>query len=130
VAWEEGCTIVRQVVEGLRSGLAVRDANMIQSLLSRSQLLAIARVFAEQAVRTIGDLMSEANPLARAVAVAAIGTRRSDPGPELALALVDPSPLVCARAYRTTGQLGRQDLMAQLRPGLTCPSDGACCSSI
>ena len=31
----------------------------------------------------------------------------------------DPSPLVRARAYRTTGQLGRQDLMAHLRPGLT-----------
>jgi uncharacterized protein (TIGR02270 family) len=35
--------------------------------------------------------------------------------------LADQSLLVRARAYRTTGQLGRADLMAQLRPGLTDP---------
>ncbi len=33
--------------------------------------------------------------------------------------LTDHSPR--ARAYRTTGQLGRHDLMARLRPGLTDP---------
>jgi uncharacterized protein (TIGR02270 family) len=56
---------------------------------------------------------------AKAVAIAAIGARRSDPGSALTAALADPSPLIRARAYRTTGQLGRHDLMAQLRPGLT-----------
>jgi uncharacterized protein (TIGR02270 family) len=37
----------------------------------------------------------------------------------LETALANARPLVRARAYRTAGQLGRADLMAQLRPGLT-----------
>jgi uncharacterized protein (TIGR02270 family) len=57
--------------------------------------------------------------LLRALAVTAIGARRTDPGPSLAPSLTDPSPLVRARAYRTTGQVGRADLMAQHAPGLT-----------
>jgi uncharacterized protein (TIGR02270 family) len=66
------------------------------------------------------DLLRRASPpLARSIGIAALGARRSDPGASLTAALADPSPLVRARAYRTTGQLGRADLMAQLRPGLT-----------
>jgi uncharacterized protein (TIGR02270 family) len=57
----------------------------------------------------------------RAIAIAALGARRSDPGPALAAVVMDQSPSARARAYRTTGQLGRADLMAQLAPGLTDP---------
>jgi hypothetical protein len=70
--WEDtACTILRQVVEGLRSGLAVRDPNVIQSLLSRGRLLALARVFVEQAART-PRMRSGADPeLGRMVAALA-----------------------------------------------------------
>jgi uncharacterized protein (TIGR02270 family) len=61
----------------------------------------------------------EAHP--RAVAISAVGARRIDAGDLFPEALADQSPLVRSRAYRTTGQLGRADLMAQLRPGLADP---------
>ena len=82
-----------------------------------------ALIWSEQSVgrQTIDTLHLCALPIGRAIAIAALGARRSDPGPSLARALSDPSPLVRARAYRTTGQLGRADLLPQLRPGLTDP---------
>jgi uncharacterized protein (TIGR02270 family) len=60
-----------------------------------------------------------AEPSWRAIAIAALGARRNNPGPTLASVLDDPCGLVRARAYRTAGQLGRADLMAQLHLGLT-----------
>ena len=75
----------------------------------------------DSATRSIVRLRSAPELLQRAVANGALGARRVDPSPGIASALVDPSPLVRARAYRTAGQLGRSDLTAQLRPGLTDP---------
>jgi uncharacterized protein (TIGR02270 family) len=69
--------------------------------------------------RTIDRLNRVSPPLGRAIGIAALGARRSDSGASTSAALADPSPLVRSRAYRTAGQLGRADLMAQLRPGLT-----------
>jgi uncharacterized protein (TIGR02270 family) len=61
------------------------------------------------------------SPAHRAIAAAVCGARRGAQLVGWAGALSDPSPLVRARAYRTTGQLGRADLLPQLRPGLTDP---------
>ncbi|HUB15126.1 MAG TPA: TIGR02270 family protein [Acetobacteraceae bacterium] len=58
----------------------------------------------------------------QALAIAAIGARRSDPHNDLDSGkLSADSWLMRARACRTAGQLGRHDLMAQLRAGLTDP---------
>jgi uncharacterized protein (TIGR02270 family) len=56
-------------------------------------------------------------PQLRAIAIAAMGARRADPGALLEAALADPSPLLRARAYRTTGELGRTDLTAPISSG-------------
>jgi uncharacterized protein (TIGR02270 family) len=69
---------------------------------------------------TIHELGRAANAGLEALATAAIGARRSDAHDRLDLGrLAAKAGLVRARAYRTTGQLGRADLMAQLGPGLT-----------
>jgi len=81
-------------------------------------IAALALADRDPATRTIRDLLLESNPLARSIAVGAIGARRSDPGPVLTALADDPSPVVRARAYRTAGQLGRADLMVLLAPGL------------
>jgi uncharacterized protein (TIGR02270 family) len=75
----------------------------------------------DPAFRTIREWRRTSEPSLRAIAIASTGARRADPGPALAPTLADHSPLVRARAYRTTGQLGRADLMAELRPGLGDP---------
>jgi uncharacterized protein (TIGR02270 family) len=53
--------------------------------------------------------------------LAALGSRRNVGAGCLETASQASSPLVRARAYRTTGQLGRYDLLSHLRPGLTDP---------
>ncbi len=67
------------------------------------------------------ELRDGQSPAHRAIAAAVCGARRGVQLVGWAGALSDPSPLVRARAYRTTGQLGRADLLPQLRPGLTDP---------
>ena len=62
----------------------------------------------------IAHLREVADAHLRAMAIASIGARRTDPGPLLAAALADASPLVRARACRTVGQLGRIDMMPLL----------------
>ena len=57
----------------------------------------------------------------RWLGVAGVGARRLVHQSGIAETLFDSELLPRARAYRTTGQLGRADLMAQLRPGLTDP---------
>jgi uncharacterized protein (TIGR02270 family) len=69
----------------------------------------------------IDDALLSAHPLRRSLGLAVCGARRLSGHIELALFSSDPSPIVRARACRTTGQLGRADLIAQLRPGLTDP---------
>ncbi|MBN8872204.1 MAG: TIGR02270 family protein [Rhodospirillales bacterium] len=67
-----------------------------------------------RASEAIQALSQAPAPQARAIAIGALGARRTDPGAVLASALTDPSSLVRSRAARTTGQLGRRDLVPQL----------------
>ena len=67
------------------------------------------------------NLAIEKDSCLRAIGIAAIGARRLDPGEALSGIAELRQVLPRFRAYRTTGQLGRADLMAQLRPGLTDP---------
>jgi uncharacterized protein (TIGR02270 family) len=95
------------------------DHDLVASVAATISALAWAD--RDPAVVAIDHMRIATDPLLRTIAVAAIGARRSDPGPALTPVLSDHSPLVRARTYRATGQLGRADLMAQLRPGLTDP---------
>jgi uncharacterized protein (TIGR02270 family) len=95
----------------------VADAGLPAASLSS---IVAALAWAE---RRVAGLVTErlaraTTPQLRAIAIATLGARRSDPGQALAPTLADPSPLVRARAYRTSGLLGRADLMSHLRPGL------------
>ena len=87
----------------------------------RSMVAALARAEREAAGRAIDQLNRSTAPIARAIGIAALGARRSDAPAGVAARLADPSAVVRARAYRTTGQLGRADLVAHLRPGLIDP---------
>jgi uncharacterized protein (TIGR02270 family) len=87
--------------------------------LLTSYVAALSWVSRDIALATADALLRSADPVARAIAIAVLGTWRADPGPAIVAALNDPSPLVRARAYRTAGQLGRADLMAQIQQGLT-----------
>ncbi len=87
----------------------------------RSMVAALARAEREAAGRAIDQLNRSTAPIARAIGIAALGARRSDAPAGVAARLADAVACVRARAYRTTGQLGRADLVAQLRPGLTDP---------
>ena len=96
-------------------------SEMGRSCIPAALVSAFAWVGLTGAGQAIPHMQNPSSPFARATAVAALGARRADPGPLLPPALSDGSPLVRARAYRTTGQLGRRDLLPQLRPGLTDP---------
>ena len=95
---------------------------LVEAELPAARVKAITAALAwaerEVAIRVIDQLSHSTDPLWRAIGIAALGTRRSDPGAILNAAFADPHPLVRARAYRTTGQLGRTDLMDRLAPGL------------
>jgi uncharacterized protein (TIGR02270 family) len=67
------------------------------------------------------NLAIEKDRCLQAIGIAAIGVRRLDPGEALSGIAELRQVLPRFRAYRTIGQLGRADLMAQLRPGLTDP---------
>jgi uncharacterized protein (TIGR02270 family) len=84
----------------------------------RGLLSALIWAAREPAVRAIDRLRNEIEPRLRAIALAALGGRRTDLGPNLVLPFADPSPLVRARTYRTAGQLGRADLVSCFAPGL------------
>jgi uncharacterized protein (TIGR02270 family) len=85
----------------------------------REFVSALARAERNAAATALERLHNRAEPGLQAIWLAAIGARRSDPGDKFDSALAHASPRVRARAYRTAGQLGRADLVAQLRPGLT-----------
>jgi uncharacterized protein (TIGR02270 family) len=80
---------------------------------------ALAWVSLENVTSIIDASMLSQQPRIRWLGVAVCGARRLGLRRTPDAPLSESSSLVRSRAYRTTGQLGRADLMAQLRPGLT-----------
>ena len=66
----------------------------------------------------VKDLVSSRSGWAQALGIAACGMHRQDPGPALEAWLQLPSGTARARALRTAGELGRTDLLPQLRAAL------------
>jgi uncharacterized protein (TIGR02270 family) len=85
----------------------------------RPIIAALAWAGRDTAAPVLERLLAHTNPRMQAIGIASVGARRMDPGELLARFGNEPQPLPRARAYRTIGQLGRHDLMALLRPGLT-----------
>ncbi|MGG5820263.1 TIGR02270 family protein [Falsiroseomonas sp. HW251] len=75
-----------------------------------SAIAALAFAHPDPARRAIGALHVSGEAVLRAVAIAALGARRADPGEALDRALADPAVPVRASASRVAGQLGRVDL--------------------
>jgi uncharacterized protein (TIGR02270 family) len=78
---------------------------------------ALAWVDGSHAARVIDWLLQAAQPRLRWLAIAACGARRGMREGVLERALADADPLVRARAYRTIGELGHADVIAQIAPG-------------
>jgi uncharacterized protein (TIGR02270 family) len=114
---------LRDLLDGAQlseaNSLAAHDTDMPTRCASTVSALAWAE--RREAMTAIGRLRIATEPSFRAIAIAALGARRSDVGPALLPALTDPSTLVRARTYRTIGELGRVDLLPQLASGLTDP---------
>ena len=91
----------------------------------RGLVSALAWIERGHAARAIEHLIETPRPRTRWLAVAACGMRRMAHMSELETALVDPEPLVRARAARTAGELGRLDLRDVLNTLLEDP-DGDC----
>jgi uncharacterized protein (TIGR02270 family) len=80
---------------------------------------ALAWVEASRAANALDRLIGANQARLRWVAIVGYGLRRAVQQTRWEPAVEDRAPLVRARANRTAGQLGRADLVAQLRPGLT-----------
>jgi uncharacterized protein (TIGR02270 family) len=92
----------------------------IDPLPRRVRAIVAALAWAERAIaiQALDQLRLPGAPLGRVIVLAVFGARRADPGPVLASAMDAPAPTIRSRAHRTIGQLGRADLMVQLRAGL------------
>lgn len=62
----------------------------------------------------VASLLASADPYRRALALAASGMHRVDPGLALTQCLDNPDPLVRARAYRLAGELGKREFLSRL----------------
>lgn len=69
-------------------------------------------------------LVASAPPLHRALGLAGLAAHRRDPGGELGNAVIDPDPIVRARALRVAGELGRRDLLQELSRARGDADDG------
>jgi uncharacterized protein (TIGR02270 family) len=83
----------------------------------RGLVSALAWMDSPHAARVIEWLSQTPRPRMRWLGIAACGARRSLREPLLERALTDADPLVRARSYRTTGELGCADLTARLALG-------------
>jgi uncharacterized protein (TIGR02270 family) len=109
------------ILSGRKDGLVQVLDHVVSSgssVAAAELVSALAWLDTARAADALAQMLHRADAALQAVSVAAQGARRSDPGPTLTSALANTTPLVRARAYRTTGQLGRTDLMANLAPGL------------
>ncbi|MBR0661568.1 TIGR02270 family protein [Neoroseomonas oryzicola] len=102
--------------------MALEGGNLVTAVLPAAVALATSGAVAAlawsdraPARAAIDAHLLSPDPVIRAVAIAAIGARRSNvPDDLLATFAADPEPLPRARAFRTIGQLGRLALLPQL----------------
>lgn len=98
---------------GPDAGIALR--HLVAPAFMQPCVAALAWVDRTVARPAIQDLLAAAEPAARAVAIAAIGARRTAIADDVLERFADdPDPLLRARTFRTIGQLGRRMLMPRL----------------
>jgi uncharacterized protein (TIGR02270 family) len=111
--------ISRGSAEALDQVIQDGDKSPLAEEPGRALISALSWAEREPAGRAIGYLAAASDAERQAKAIGAWGTRRNDAKEQLERALGHADTAPRARAYRTAGQLGRQDLMMHLRPGLT-----------
>lgn len=92
--------------------------------LSRGAVSALGWLPWEQASRHIGTLLGSGDAYLRRIGLAASVAHRRDPGDALTAALADGDPLLKARALRAVGELGRGDLLPEVRPEVMAEDEG------
>lgn len=121
---EESGEVFTASVQAFESGeeSAVRDVIDVgcSSLeLSLGVISALGWLPFHQAISYIERFLVAESSSLRWIGIAAAALHRQDPGPALVDALSDNDLLLRARALRAVGQLGRRELLPQLRENLT-----------
>jgi uncharacterized protein (TIGR02270 family) len=111
-----------KVREPMRDSIAIAlsDAELMGGLLA-----ALAWNEFDVVAQVLQLLGQSKDPTHRRMSIAVHAAHRVDPGDLLARAIHDSDPLLRARATRAIGELGRADLINQLRPNLSDP-DPSC----
>jgi len=118
--WEEPGEIFAAAVLALESG----DQSKIQSVLkvvtnkpelTRGLISALGWLDYKQAEPYIKNLCASQLPAHKRIGIAAAAIHRKDPGRPLYNGVLDPDPLLRARAFRGTGELGRTDLVPHMQ---------------
>jgi uncharacterized protein (TIGR02270 family) len=91
--------------------------------LTRGVVSALGWLAYDQAEAHIRDLLASNSPALRRIGLAGAAVHRRDPGKALIDALTDSDPLIRARALRSVGELGRNDLQRRLELNLTAEDD-------
>jgi uncharacterized protein (TIGR02270 family) len=78
----------------------------------------------QQIERHIQVLLQKDNPLHQFVGIGAATIHRQNPGAALACAVKSDEPLLKARALRAVGELGRVNLLPEVRKGLNAEDQG------
>lgn len=100
----------------VEAGVATRD-------LSRGLISALGWLPVEKAATLIDRMLAAELPAVRRVGVAASAAHRRDPGASLKNALLNDDLVLRARAAKAVGELGRADLLPQLRENLKTDDD-------
>jgi len=89
----------------------VLEAGSGDSFLSGGIVSSLGWLSFQQAEGAVRQLLSDGSPHLRRIGIAACASHRRDPGRHLDKALVDPDPLLVARALKAIAQVGRKDLL-------------------
>jgi uncharacterized protein (TIGR02270 family) len=93
---------------------------------TRGFISALGWVTPQQLKGTGKTFLNGGSPFMRRLGIAACALHRVDPGPLLEKALSDEDPALKARALRAVGELGREDLQAEIRIQFRTEEDEAC----
>jgi uncharacterized protein (TIGR02270 family) len=92
--------------------------------LGRPLISALGWLQLDEALGPIQQLMASESPVLRRFGIAGAALHRLDPGPPLDRALGHADPLLRGRACQAAGEIGRRNLLPQIRESLTDKDEG------
>jgi uncharacterized protein (TIGR02270 family) len=116
LTWREAGEVFAAASVALQSRIGRRLDTVLEvaaesAELARGLVGALAWASYADVEQTIKALLESTERQLRVIGLAATGAQRRDPGPVLAAALLDSDVSIRIRAFRTTAQLGRGDLL-------------------